>query len=347
MSCTLLSALRDQISAKGQSMKMLSCHKYLAANDQTNGGVGQGGGSWWTDVAGIKLQQAIADELGAELVLSPRLHGSNSYNGGDYDVPAGTADVAYVQLFESPRRRPADFVWSVISDYIGMQEHLERWLDETRPDLLISFQYPLDPPPMIGTVPNLDILPNLVEQCANYGCRVAFTPWFNEVNQNIFNPNKTWTAMCSGKMSGTYPWRNAVYEYLKGLNRPDIVLSGNPHGSTFKLSDEEYRNALASTKYYFSGGIYDLQIPPKYFEIANHGACLVTNDMPMLADCGFVHGETCLIIKSLDEIPYLLQSDLWYLIAKAGQKLVHERHSMTQRAKDIAKLIREMTGEKE
>lgn len=170
-------------------------------------------------------------------------------------------------------------------------------------------------------------------------------PWFNEVNHPEFNPDKKFVAMCTGKMSGTYPWRDAVYKYLESLNNPKIVLSGNATGSTFKLSDEEYRAALASTKWYFTGGIYDLQIPPKAYEVSNYGAALVVNDMPMLEACGFVHGETCLVIHSLEEIPYLLQSDGWFLIAKAGQAMVHERHSIVTRAREIAGLIREGLGQ--
>lgn len=323
-------------------MKYLSCFKYLADNDQTNGGVGQGGGGWFTNVLGQKLQRAIAEELGADLTLHRRLHGSDAFNGGDYDSPAGHYEVAYCQLFECPRRRPADFVWTAISDYIGQYGHfLEEFLERVKPDLLVSFQYPLNPPSVIPSVPQLGRLPDLVAQCNHHGCRVVNLPWFNEKNIETFNPEKQWTAMCSGKMSGTYPWRNACYEYLQRMNRPDIVLSGNPHGSTFKLSDEEYRAALASTRWYFTGGIYDLQIPPKGFEICNYGAALVINDMPMLRECGFIHGETCFVIQSLEEIPYLLQSDLWYLIAKQGQQMVHKRHSMAARAREIAQLIRE------
>jgi len=326
-------------------MRLVSCYKVLAANDQTNGGVGQGGGNYWTDAYGIALQQQIAKELGAEIVLSPRPHGANSFDGGDYDPPEGTADIAYVQLFECPKRRPADFVWTAISDYIGVyRQPFEVFLEKVKPNLVLSLQYPLDPPERIATVPQLGVLPNLVVQCAAHNCRVVYLPWFNVKNITEYNPNKTIAGMCTGKMSGTYPFRDAVWKYLRKMNRPDIVLSGNPTGSTFTLSDEEYRHALARTRYYFSGGIYDLQIPPKFYEVCNHGACLVSHHMPLMVASGFIPGETYVEIESVNQIPMVLESDAWKTIAPAAQKMVHEKHSLEQRARDIVDVYREMTG---
>lgn len=146
-------------------MKTLSCYKVLPAGS-VQGGVGQGGGNYWTDAVGVKLQQCIARELDAELTLSARPHGKDSFDCRDYDVPPGHFNAAYVQLFDVPKKRPADFVWSIISDYIGSYvDYLEKWLAAVKPNLLISFQYPLDPPAMIPTVPQLGPLPNLVARC--------------------------------------------------------------------------------------------------------------------------------------------------------------------------------------
>lgn len=326
-------------------MRYLSCYKVLAANDQTNGGVGQGGGNYWSDTFGIELQKRIAAELGAALILQPRLHGQYSYSGGDYDPPEGTADIAYLQPFECPKRRPADFVWTAVSDYIGMDKYLERFLEIAQPNLILSLQYPLDPPRFQLNLPQLGRLPNLVEQCAAHGCRVVYLPWMNACNVAEYNPNKTLAGMCTGKMSGTYPFRDAAWKFLQKLGRPDVVLSGNPTGSTFSLSDEDYRKALANTRYYFSGGIYDLQIAPKFYEVANYGACLVSPPMPMMEASGFIPHETYLPIQSVEEIPAILANDVWWReIAPKGQAMVHERHSIEQRARDIANVYREMTG---
>jgi len=325
-------------------MKVMSCYKVLAEGDQTNGGVGQGGGNWWTDTYGLALQRAIAQELGAEFIPHARLHGSDSFSGGDYDVPEG-ADIAYCQPFECPKRRPADFVWTAISDYIGLYEHhLERFLEVVKPNLVLSLQYPLNPPKTLPLLPQLGTLPNLVDQCARHGCRVVYLPWVNAVNIEAYNPEKQYAGMCTGKMSATYPFRDAAWKYLQKLDRPDVVLSGNPTGSTFSLSDEDYRRCLASTKYYFSGGIYGLQIPPKYYEVCNYGACLVSPPMPMMEASGFIPNKTYLPIESVEEIPEILERDDWRDIAPWAQKMVHKRHGIEARARDFVKVYREMTA---
>ncbi len=326
-------------------MKILSCYKVLQQDNLIAGGIGQGGGGYWQETVGIQLQQAIATELEAELILYQRTHGRDAFDGGDYDIPE-TTDIAYCQLFECPKQRPADFVWTMISDYVGKQyeDHLEIFLSRVKPNLIISLQYPLNPPAKIPTVPQLGQLPNLVEQCAAYGCRVVHLPWFNQRNILTYNPNKTLACMCTGKMSGTYPFRDTAWKFLQKLNRLDIVLSGNPTGSTFTLSDADYHRCLATTRYYVTGGIYDLQIPPKCFEVMNHGAALIINPMPMLEACGFIDGQTCIVAKNVDEIPAIIERDDWQRIAPAGQTMVHQRHSLETRAKEIAALYREMTG---
>jgi hypothetical protein len=319
-------------------VKTLSCYKVLAEDERQKGHVGQGGGVWWTDVAGVALQRRIADELGAELTLHERPHGHDSFDTRDFDV-------AYVQLFDLPRKRPADFVWAIISDYIGEYgKYLEAWLASVKPDLLVALQYPLHPPKRIPGLRRLGRLPDLVAQCAAHGCKVVHLPWFNEMNVETFVEEKSIAGMCTGWVSRAYPWRQATYRYLERLGRPDVVLSASTSVPVFKLSEEEYHDALARTRYYFSGGIYDLQIPPKYFEVCNYGACLVTNPMPMLEADGFVDGETCIVIRKLKHMRSLLDSDAWRAIARAGQEMVHRRHSMAQRAKEIADVCRDLMG---
>jgi len=319
-------------------------YKVLPPDNRTAGGLGQGGGVWWTEIAGIELQREIARLMDVPLVLRDRPHGKDSFDTHDYPVEPGEFDVVYCQLFECPQQRPDGWVYTMVSDYIGMNGLLDAFLDRVRPDLVISLQYPLEPPEFLEALPQLGKLPNLVEQCRQYGARVEYLPWFNAVNIESYCVDKPIAAMCTGKMSGTYPFRDAAWRYLQELNRPDIVLSGNATGSTFSLSDEDYHKALAQARYYFSGGIYDLQIPPKYYEVCNYGACLVSPPMPMMQVSGFVAGQTYLPIHSVDEIPMILQSDDWREIAIRGQHMVHKRHSITQRARDIIQIYHEMRG---
>ena len=316
-------------------MRIVSHYKSLGPDQQTAGGIGQGGGLYWQNAVGVLLQQELARVLKAELRLCWRPHGRDSYDRTDYDIVDDQYDIAYCQLFEVPKRRPAEWIYTIISDYIGMEGVLEDFLARTKPNLLISFQYPLVPP---------TDWPNLVAQCAALGCRVVFLPWFNVTNEPIYRDHKTVIGMCSGKMGSTYPKRDAIYKYLEKLNRSDVILSGNPNGSTFRLSDAEYQDALRKCRYYFSGGIYDIQIPPKYYEVLNYGACLVSHELPMMAEVGLYPNETYIRLDSLDDIPSILDSDRYKDISKRGQRLAHERHSMTARAVQIAEVYRDYTS---
>jgi len=323
-------------------MKMISCYKQLSA-DQLQlqaidnlklGGVGQGGGTYWQDIVGIKLQQAIAGP--ENTILCPRSHGQDSFDRTDYDGPQFLYDLAYCQLFEIPKNRPAKIVYSIISDYVGLEDVLEDFLTRAKPNFLIAFQYPKT---------------DLVEQCYRHNCRLFQLPWFNAENYKWDDDpnNARMTAMCTGKIGRSYPVRAAIFDYLKKFKiwsgREDIVLSaiGGRDGATkFSLSYDDYQYFLGHTKYVFSGGIYDYQIPPKYFEICNHGGTLVSPDMPLMKDVGFIDGETYIKLNSVEQIPGILESDAWRTIGPAGQKMVHERHSITQRAKEILEIYNEL-----
>lgn len=310
-------------------LKMISYFKQLQEDNQIAGGLGQGGGGYWQEQVGVRLQEEIAKSLGADLKLSGRPHGFDSFDRRDYDVVPGHFDIAYCQLFEVPRARPAEWIYSIISDYISMEVVLEDFLTRTKPNVIISFQYPLEPP---------EGRPDLVKQCANHNCEVVFLPWFNSENARPWNPDKDVTAMCTGKIGGTYPMRDKIYKYLGGLDRKDVILSGNPHGSTFRLGGDEYRIALSRCRYYITGGIYDIQIPPKYYEVCNYGATLVSPELPMMEEAGFVDGVTYLKLSKVEDIPGILASQEYHGIGILGQRMVQAQHSIEQRAKDIADL---------
>lgn len=311
-------------------LRMISYFKNVNVDNQDVGGIGQGGGGYWQEQVGVRLQEEVAKVLGAELILSGRRYGFDSFDRRDYDTIAGQFDIAYCQLFEVPKKRPAKWIYSIISDYISMEAVLEDFLARAKPNVLISFQYPLEPP--AGK-------PNLVEQCAKHGCKVVFLPWFNAENTQIWNPHKDVVAMCTGRTGMSYPMRFSIYKYLATLNREDIVLSGNPSGVTFRLTDEEYHDALGRCRYYITGGIYDFQIPPKYYEVCNYGVTLVSPELAMMEEAGFVDGQTYLKLNKLQDIPDIIASTRYNEIGFVGQQMVQARHSIERRAKDIAELF--------
>ena len=308
-------------------LQIATFYKRLLQDNLIAGGLGQGGGGYWQSDVGVRLQIYLAAALGGNLIMKSRPHGRDSFDRKDYDIEGGPYDIAYCQLFEVPTSRPADWIYTIISDYISMEGVLEDFLERTRPNLMISFQYPLDPPP--GK-------PNLVEQCSRYDCKVLFMPWFNADNKVDSGLYRDVAAMCTGKMGGTYPFRDSVYKYLEKLNRDDIVLSGNPNGSVFPLSDKDYQNRLNRCRYYITGGIYDIQIPPKYYEICNYGATLVSPELPMMKEAGFVDGKTYIKIDKVDDIDEVIKSDAWKTIGPAGRDMVQQNHSITGRAREIA-----------
>ena len=315
-------------------MRIASYYKTLDVTQSKLGGVGQGGGGYWETAVGYSLQQEIAKQLSAYVAFNPRPHGKDSFDVAHYDVVDDDFDIAYCQLFDLPSTRPARWVYSIISDYIGMEKVLEDWLAAAKPDVLISLQYPV----------NDDHQPNLWQQCARHGCTPIFLPWFNATNfpVAVTQEQRNVVGMSSGAMGGTYPNRQAIYNYLTGLGRDDIVLSGNAAGGgNYRLSDAEYQDALHRCRYYFSGGIYDIQIPPKYYEIMNYGATLVSHELMNMEQAGFIDGVTYIKLNNLDEIPAILESDRWQQIGREGQRMVHERHSMTQRATDIIRVYNE------
>jgi len=270
--------------------------------------------TFWTDGIGIALPKAIGD---ATLVPLPR--GVTTYDvDGDYDI-------AYCHMWAVPKKKPAKFVYAFLSDYIGNETKVKEWLEAVQPDLLCCLQ----------TCPE-----DLVEFGEKIGCRVVFLPWF--VVKVPSYQEKTILAMCSGCIGSIYPSRTQIFNYLVAMNREDFVLSCSNKFGDYPLSNEKYRESLAVTKYYFSGGIYDRFIPPKYYEVCACGACLVSFRMPHMQELGFIDGETYLELPYLGDIRKILQTDQWRPIGRTAQEMIRERHTVEKRAEQIRALAKEL-----
>ena len=129
--------------------------------------------------------------------------------------------------------------------------------------------------------------------------------------------------------------------FLRKLNREDVIVSPTHDQSKYPLSTSEYESAVRRTKYYITGGTWDFEIPAKCIEVMNLGACLVCPEMPKAAEYGLVNGVTYIKLNSVEEIPAILASDRWEQIAPAGQRLVQERHTVHVRAKQIIRAYQE------
>lgn len=240
-----------------------------------------------------------------------------------YTVERGDCfEIAYCQMFAIPEgKRPAKFVYTFLSDFIGNEKRVYGWIDKVRPNLLCCLQH----------CPK-----ELVDFGAERGCKVIMLPWFVIDEPRIDFGMKKIDGMCSGAIGPSYPARTKIAKALKEF--PNTIVSCGTFGN-YPLDNIQYTVALAGTKYYFSGGIHDRFIPPKYFEVCNYGACLVSMESDEMSqrmkECGFVDGENYIRIFSLEGIGKLLKSDFWIDVARAGRKLVRERHTVKQRAQRI------------
>jgi hypothetical protein len=272
--------------------------------------------NFWYDGIGIALQEKIGRTR----------HVVVTKNNFEFYPVHGDFDIAYIQKPRVPKgeKRPAKFIYSFVSDYFGDEKRTKEWMKKVRPDLMGCLQYCPD---------------ELVRFGKSIGCRVELVPWF-VTDKESYVEDKKITAMCTGCIDNAYSKRKLIYNYLKKLNRKDVVLSCGSFGK-YPLPNDEYQRKIKKTKYYFSGGIHDRFIPPKYYEVCNNGACLVSHELPLMEQFGFVDGETYVKIFNLNEINKVLDSDMYKEIGKAGREMVQKRHTVEARAKKIIEVFRD------
>jgi len=294
-------------------MKVLSIH-----------GPGSKAAAWntWYTHMGIALPEAIGDTT--HIVD----RGQGTWEGGTYTMDLGIEedfDIAYIQPFIVPTKRPAPFIYTFVSDYqkVSGALKMKKWIKDVRPNLVGSLQ----------TIPN-----EFVEYGKKYGCLVKLIPWF-VIEKLPFIEEKEITAMCTGVIGGSYPNRTQINNYLKNLNRKDVVAVCGKDRTNFSLSNEKYEYLISRTKYYMSGGIHNQYIPPKYYEVCNAGACLVSHGMPLMEQCGFIDGKTYIKINDMNDIKKVLRDSRWQEIGKAGQKMIQDKHTVDVRAKEIVNCL--------
>jgi len=241
----------------------------------------------------------------------------------EYSVPPVMYDVAYCQLYAVPKRRPAEYVYTFVSDYYESQ--LKSWVKLVRPNLVCFLQ---------------EVPKDFESFAAELGIKCAFLPWFvEEVSE--WNPDRDVSVMCSGCVNHNYPLRRIISQYVATKRFPGAIVSCSASFGNYSLTTDEYERALASAKYYASGGVFDRLVPPKYFEAAAAGAAIITFDMSKLSELGFEDGVTCCKIKSLEQIDALVESDAWKTVGKNARDLVASRHTVAVRGRELQKIIEE------
>lgn len=273
--------------------------------------------TFWTDGIGLALPSLLGDS-----VTFVKLRNNHEV----YRIKSTDFDIAYCHPYAIPNKRPARFVYTFLSDFRGHERELEKWIDTVRPNLLACLQ---------------DMPLELVEYCKSKGCTARLLPWF-VIKTETYNA-KDLIGMCTGCIaSSIYPKRAEIYAYLAERRRSDVILSGSEKFGKYPLSNAEYRLLLRRARYYLSGGIYDLFIPPKYYEAANVGACIVSFPMPMMDLIGYVNGQTYISISSVRDIDAVLESDQYLQIGQNAQQMIRERHTVWRRAQQILEVFHEL-----
>lgn len=234
-------------------------------------------------------------------------------------------DMAYIQPFIIPTKRPAPFIYSFVSDYQNKRDELKikKWIENVRPNFIGSLQ---------------TISKEFIDFGKKYNCLIKLMPWFM-IEKFPYIEKKDITAMCTGVISNSYSNRTRINNYLKNLNRKDIVAVCGSDRTNFELSNEKYEHFISRTKYYMSGAIYDRYIPPKYYEVCNVGACLVSHETFLMKQCGFINGKTYIKINNINDIQHILKDDLkWKEIGKRSQEMIQENHTVDVRAKQIMEI---------
>jgi len=270
---------------------------------------------WETGIA-TALPRAMSTSVTPHPISSDRLC-------EEYEVPREFYDIAYCQLYAVPKHRPAEYVYTFVSDYYESQ--LKSWTKLVRPNLVCFLQ---------------EVPRDFEAFASDLGIKCAFIPWFVE-SVPEWNPDRDVSVMCSGCVNHNYPLRRIVSQYVATKKFPKSVVSCSSTFGNYALTTDEYERALASAKYYASGGVFDRLVPPKYFEAAAAGAAIITFDMAKLGELGFEDGVTCCKIRSLEQIDALIESDAWKTVGKNARDLVAARHTVAARARDLLKIIEE------
>lgn len=263
---------------------------------------------FWDDGIGVGLPKKI----NSDAILIEKNPDSN----GIYKAEILDADITYCQLYHIPHERPKGFVYAFLSDFINNEHLVYSWLDRVRPNLLCCLQH----------APK-----ELIEYGKRVGCVVKLIPWFVlNIPEYV---EKTVKAFCSGCVTGAYPRRRHIAEYLSSRNL-GIVSCSDVFGS-YKLSNSEYIDTMKKTKYYCSGGIYDRLVPPKYFEAAGHGATVVTFDMEYLGRVGFRDKDNCIVINNIQQLDEILDSEMYIDIGKRAVEFIRLNHTVEIRKRQL------------
>jgi hypothetical protein len=257
--------------------------------------------TWWEDIAGLALPIEISNTAIMQYIY------------GTYHL-MGDFDINYCQLGHYPVERPKGFVYTMVSDWISNEYWIMEWVKKVKPDLILCLQ-------------------QLPDELFPYGAKLM--PWcVKDIPKASIKDIKGFISGCTNQ--NTYPNRSKLAKYLTKFG--DVKNSCSTVFGCYPMSNFEYLNTIKRTRYYFSGGIYDRFVPPKYYEAASYGCCIITFDMEMLSKVGFKHNENCIVIKRLEEIDDIIDTDRYIHIGENARQFINDNHTVKVRAKQIREI---------
>ena len=147
-------------------------------------------------------------------------------------------------------------------------------------------------------------------------------------------------------VSWAYPTRNRILEELKSHGFHGLIRASWPQS---RLQCRDYVNAVCRSKIVVNGVDTCRSLNWKFFEACAGGAMLLTERAEDMERLGFIDGVNCVIFEGMKQMLekiqyYLSRDDLRSQIAKRGQELVRQQHSLVKRIQDFSGILEEEFG---
>ena len=293
-------------------MKILSCYQKCLPNEHFK---------YWEDINGIEIPKEIARQLNSDCLAYFQIGNAH------YDCPIGF-DIAYCQMYNMPKQRPANILYSFVSDYYDTE--IELWVSIVKPDVIFALN-------------GLQRFEERRARLEKLGGELVFAPWCSNY---IGGVEKTNDIFISGCINGNYPFRNTACKYLdENVKSPlKYISSCSTEFGKYKLTIEEYGKVLQKSRIYIAGLIFDELLPPKLFEAASNDCCIITHSKndKWLKEAGFINGEHYLNIDNPEQI-LEFASEEWkdrtLAIGRNAGKLIREKHTINKRATQIVRKL--------
>lgn len=197
-----------------------------------------------------------------------------------------------------------------------------------------------------------------------YSCyreKVFSFPWFSAFETKLADDawyNRPGKLLLSGRISDSYPLRKSLASLVSqdAILAPQVEILRHPGYNERQkqlgaILDIDYYNYLSLFKGSVAtsgeSAVFPIDyVVAKYYEIPAAGDLLVCQPIPYLQERGFVNGKNCIYLDLTQPIEHLRDIcnniESYYSIAKSGQILIRQKHSIAQRLVDLASIIHKL-----